>query len=31
MRRDREVEDVLSRCPGFDGTIEWMEDHGISL
>ena len=31
LRRDREVEDTLSRYPGFDGTIEWMEDHGISL
>ena len=31
MRRDREVEDALSRYPGFDGTIEWMEDHGIVL
>ena len=31
LRRDREVEDALSRYPGFDGTIEWMEDHGINL
>ncbi len=31
MRRDKEVKDALSRYPGFDGTIEWMEDHGISL
>ena len=31
MRRDREVEDALSRYPGFDGTIEWMESHGLTL
>ena len=31
MRKDREVEDALSRYPGFDGTIEWMEDHGLAL
>jgi hypothetical protein len=31
LRRDREVEDALSRYPGFDGAIEWMENHGISL
>ena len=31
LRRDREVEDALSRYPGFDGTIEWMEDHGLAL
>ena len=31
LRRDREVEDALSRYPGFDGTIEWMEDHRILL
>ena len=31
LRRDREVEDALSRYPGFDGTIECMEDHGLDL
>ncbi len=31
LRRDRKVEDALSRHSGFNGTIEWMEDHGLSF
>ncbi len=31
LKRDREVEDALSRYPGFDGTIDWMENHGLTL